>query len=303
MRCLWCSNPFGLSKEPQLAVNFDRCIGCGNCVPACPNGVNKVVDGKVAVDFSKCTVYGDCVPVCPVEARKITGKEYTAHELYLEISKDASFYRKNSGGVTLSGGKVLLQHEVAAETLRLCKTNYITTCIETSAFAPWEHLHEVAQYCNFVLVNLKHMDPEKHKELVGVPNKIILENIRKLCEFSACRGTHVIVRTPIIPSYTNDEKNLIATATFLSTLPGRPELNLLPFHNMGEIWAKKIWNDWPHILFRRKKYVKSFRSYHAKSSETLPALCTGNACQYWGRRNRLEDRLTRKFARSVPPQL
>lgn len=127
-----------------------------------------------------------------------------------------------------------MQHEVAAETLRLCKTNYITTCIETSAFAPWEHLREVAQYCNFVFVDLKFMDSKRHKELVGVPNELILENIKKLCEFSVCRGIHVVVRTPIIPGYTDDEKNLIATAEFLATLPGKPELNLLPFHNMGK---------------------------------------------------------------------
>ena len=91
----------------------------------------------------------------------ITGRAYTARELYREAAKDAAFYRKGGGGVTLSGGEVLLQWEVASETLRLCRTNYINTCIETSAFAPWAHLWQVAQYCHTVFVDLKHMDSEK----------------------------------------------------------------------------------------------------------------------------------------------
>lgn len=118
----------------------------------------------------------------------ITGRAYTARELYREAAKDAAFYRKGGGGVTLSGGEVLLQWEVASETLRLCRTNYINTCIETSAFAPWAHLWQVAQYCHTVFVDLKHMDSEKHREQTGVPNELILENIQKLCQALPQRG-------------------------------------------------------------------------------------------------------------------
>ena len=183
LRCLWCSNPFGFSPAPQLAVNPVKCTGCGKCVPVCPQGRNTLVPGeKIQVDFSACQGCGACVPVCPSGARMITGRAYTARELYREAAKDAAFYRKGGGGVTLSGGEVLLQWEVASETLRLCRTNYINTCIETSAFAPWAHLWQVAQYCHTVFVDLKHMDSEKHREQTGVPNELILENIQKLCQ-------------------------------------------------------------------------------------------------------------------------
>ncbi len=236
LRCQWCSNPFGLSQGPQLAVNTDRCTGCGQCVSVCKQGVNSL-DAKtkrVLVDFSKCRSCGDCISVCPAGCRMMSGKAYTAQELYREAYKDVAFYRKNAGGVTLSGGEVLLQHEVAAETLRLCRKNYISTCIETSAFAPWPHLKEVAQWCNLVFVDLKHMDSKKHKELTGVPNEVILENITLLCSLSMELDLRVIVRIPFIPGYTDEDENIIQSARFVATLPGSPELNLLPYHNMGE---------------------------------------------------------------------
>ncbi len=244
LRCLWCSNPFGLSRNPQIAVNRDRCTSCGGCVEACPQGVNTLAEGSLSLDFAKCTACGACVLPCPAGCRMVSGKEYTAQELYREAAKDAAFYRKNAGGVTLSGGEVLFQHEVAAETLRLCRKNYISTCIETSAFAPWEHLKEVAQHCHIVFVDLKHMDSQRHKAYTGVPNHLILENVQKLCAFAQGRELRVILRLPVIPGYTDDQENIIATAAFVSGLPGCPELNLLPYHNMGEKKYEMIGRDY-----------------------------------------------------------
>lgn len=164
----------------------------------------------------------------------ISGKEYTAEELFQEAYKDALFYRRNTGGVTLSGGEVLMQHEVAAELLRMCKRNYMHTCIETSAFSPWEHLQQVAQYCDLIFVDLKHMDSTRHKALTGVGNERVLENIQRLCAYAEGRELRVIVRIPIIPGHTDEADNLRASAAFVATLPGTPDLNLLPYHSLGE---------------------------------------------------------------------
>ena len=180
LRCQWCSNPFGLSPRRQLVVNPAKCTGCGRCAEVCSHGVNTVPEGeKVQVEFSACTLCADCVTPCLAGARMISGTAYTARELYQEAQKDAAFYRKGGGGVTISGGEALLQYEVAAETLRLCRSNYINTCLETSAFAPWDHLWAAAQYCHTVFVDLKHMDPERHKVLTGVDNALILENLQR----------------------------------------------------------------------------------------------------------------------------
>ena len=275
LRCRWCCNPFGLAKGKQLAVNVDRCIGCGACVPACPYGLNTVVDGKVKVDFDRCTACGACVPVCPTQCRKITGTEYTAWELYQIAAKDAAFYRKNSGGVTLSGGELLLQYEVAAEVLRLCRKNYIYTCIETSAFAPWEHLQKVAQYCHLIFVDLKCMDGDRHREITGVRNELILENIQKLCKFAAEKGIQVIIRRPIIQDYTDDEADLVQTAKFVSTLAGNPALNLLPYHNMGEKKYEMIGSEYRMEI-------------HGIVGESDPLMCRAKAiCQNYAPSSRV----------------
>lgn len=256
LRCQWCSNPFGFSPKAQLVVNPARCTGCGACVEACPHGVNAAVPGKpVAVAFGACQVCGACVAVCPAGTRMISGKEYTARQLYQEAAKDAAFYRKGGGGVTLSGGEVLLQYEVAAETLRLCRSNYLNTCIETSAFAPWEHLWQVAQYCHTVFVDLKHMDSARHRELTGVPNELILENIRRLCrELPKSRG-RVIVRMPLVPGYNDDDQAVTAGARFVATLDNTPELNLLPYHNLGESKYEMIGADYGlhHVESRKRR--------------------------------------------------
>lgn len=237
LRCKWCSNPFGLSVRAQLAVNRERCTGCGMCAKICKHDVNAIEpeDHKVRVDFSKCSVCGLCVPMCPVKCRQISGQEYTAQELYRKVYRELTFTRRDRSGITLSGGEVLMQHEVAAEVLRLCKLDYIDTCIETSAFAPWEHLEELAQYCDMIFVDLKHIDPDRHREITGVSNEIILDNISRLCDYMYARDRKVIVRRPVIPGYNDEDECSAGIADFVGKLTGTPELNILPYHNLGEL--------------------------------------------------------------------
>ncbi len=234
LRCLWCSNPFGLSAAPQIAVNQERCVGCGRCVPVCPVGANTVTDGKVQVRFDQCTACGACVLPCPASARMISGRAYTVRELFDIVSRDAAFYRRSGGGVTLSGGEVLTQYEAAASLLELCRKNGIHTCVETSAYGPWAHLEHLARYCDLLFVDLKHIDPARHRALTGVSNEVILENLRQVCAYMAERGRRVIVRHPVIPGCNDEEACSIGVARFVSQLAGRPELNLLPYHDLGE---------------------------------------------------------------------
>ena len=254
LRCQWCSNPFGLSGSPQLVVNPTKCTGCGQCVPVCPEQANSLVPGeKITVDFAACKTCGACVPVCPGDARTISGQSYTPYELYQEAAKDAAFYRKGGGGVTLSGGEALLQWEAAAETLRLCRSNYINTCLETSAYAPWEHLWAVAQYCHTVFVDIKHMDSRRHKEGTGVPNELILANIARLCEELPKRGGKVILRLPLIPGFNDGEEEVLAAARFAAGLAGHPEMNLLPYHDLGQSKYEMIGQDYPLPALENRK--------------------------------------------------
>ena len=85
-----------------------------------------------------------------------------------------------------------------------------------------------------MFVDLKHIDSARHKEICGVPNELILENIQKLCAYQAERGRRVVVRHPVIPGMNDEESNWEGMADFMRGLAGGPQLNVLPYHNLGE---------------------------------------------------------------------
>jgi len=254
--CKWCCNPFGLSKRKQLIVNPFKCTGCGTCAEECQQGCNTIAADthRVVVDFSKCILCGACIPPCGVNARSISGEEYTAHALYREASKDRAFYRRGGGGVTLSGGEVLMQWEVASETLCLCRQDGLDCCMETSGYAPWDHLWAVAKYCSTVFMDLKHIDSRKHEELTGVPNGLILENMERLCRELTELGGRVIIRLPLVPGYNDDEDSVGRAAAFVSKLEHCPELNLLPYHDLGETKYEMMGQEYTlsHVESRKK---------------------------------------------------
>ena len=164
---------------------------------------------------------------------------------------------------------------MAAETLRLCRSNYLNTCLETSAYAPWDHLWQVARYCHTVFVDLKHMDEEKHREQTGVSNRLILENIRKLCQELPKVGGKVIVRVPLIPGYNDDDETMKEAAQFVASLSGCPELNLLPYHNLGESKYEMI----------GKTYVMG--EVESRKTRDPRLLQIQRLCQTWAPENRV----------------
>lgn len=290
LRCKWCSNPFGLSPKLQLTVNPERCLGCGRCVLLCKQKVNTLVQERIQVDFSKCTHCFACIPSCQGQNRAIAGRAYTARELFEEAKKDAAFYRKQGGGVTVSGGEALMQPDVAIELLRLCRANYLNTCLETSAYTSWEILQEAAQYCHTIFVDLKHMDSQTHRELTGVDNERILDNIARLCQRAPEIGCRVILRIPIIPGYNEEEENLIRVAQFIRGLDGKPEVNLLPYHNLGEqkypMIGREYQPDIPSMLQNHDPIMQ-------RSKEILEEHVAGNRVSIGGDSIALSGRGTR----------
>lgn len=234
LRCLWCSNPFGLSPEPQLAYNQKKCVLCRACEQVCPQHAISFVENQLVTDWSKCTSCGTCTKVCLYEARQIIGKTYSPVEVVESIKKDFMFYRRDGGGVTLSGGEVMLQADVAKSVLELCCRELINTAIETAVYTSWDNLVEILPLCNLVFADIKHIDPDKHKQLTGVSNELILHNIRKLAEYVRSNNKpRLILRIPVIPGLNSDEPTMLRTAKFISSLPGRIEVNLLPYHRLG----------------------------------------------------------------------
>jgi len=231
LNCIWCSNPETQKYLPELYYFIERCTLCGRCIKSCPVGcISQDIQKKMVItDRNKCTGCGKCVDICPVSARTFVGKYMTVDTVMKEIEKDIPFYSRSGGGVTLSGGEIIVQSEFAAEILKRCTREYIHTAIETTGFGLWEHLYEIIRYANLVLFDLKHMDADKHREYTGVSNELILDNLSKLCS----QGIPIIIRIPIIPGYNDSEDNMKAIINFLNDKRNIIDVHLLPYHSLG----------------------------------------------------------------------
>ena len=160
---------------------------------------------------------------------KQVGKDVTVDEILPEILADESYYRRSGGGVTLSGGEFLGQHEFAAQLLKTCKEYGLHTAVESTANAPWSKIEAVLPCIDMYLLDIKHMDSEKHKEYTGATNELILENAKRL----AASGVDLIIRTPVIPGFNDTEEEIRAISRFAASLGSAKEYHLLPYHRLG----------------------------------------------------------------------
>lgn len=234
LRCEWCANPEGWNPKRELMFASMSCKlegGCHACIGSCTSDAVKQGSKTVNLDYDKCAKCStfECTSVCYNEALKVCGTWYSIPELMRILDRDAMFWDEK-GGVTFSGGEVFYQKEFLKSSLIACKESFIHTAIETSAFAETKSFLEIMQYVDFAFIDVKHMDSIKHREKTGVPNEIILNNIRALVG-SDWPG-RLVLRVPIIAGFNDAEENMESTAGFMESL-GLFEINLLPFHHLG----------------------------------------------------------------------
>ena len=202
MRCVWCHNPEGLSRSSEVALYPHKCIGCNECKK----------NGFSASD-------------CPGGARVLYGKEMTVDELLPLLLEDRDFYESSGGGVTLSGGECLMQADFCAELLKRLKQNGISTAVDTSGFVPREALDKVIPYTDVFLYDLKAYDSEVHERCTGVPNALVLGNLKYLDSL----GAEVEIRIPYVPDYNSGE--IEAIARFIGELHCVGKIRVLPYHS------------------------------------------------------------------------
>ncbi len=245
LSCTWCQNPELLDFEPQIWVYKFLCKECGKCEEVCPTDAINLMSEK-RVDNSKClgVSCNKCVDVCPHGAMKVVGYDITAEELFKHLAKYQIFYdNSDNGGVTITGGEPLHQADFTAEVMRLCQTKHIHTALESSLYAKYENLEKVAQHCSIIMCDIKHMDNEKHLKATGVPNKLILENLKRLDdEFDI----NIVVRIPLIPGFNDNVENVTKTLDFISELRNVKQLDLLPFNVYPAAKYDALSIDWPH---------------------------------------------------------
>ncbi|GCF95062.1 formate-C-acetyltransferase]-activating enzyme [Enterococcus florum] len=163
-------------------------------------------------------------------------------ELVDEVMKDEIFFRTSGGGVTLSGGEVLMQADFAADLLKEFHELGVHTAIETTGCFPVEELQKITPFLNQVLFDLKIMDPKSSKQVLGLSVSLVKENFAFLL---AQDHLDVIPRVPLIPGYTTSEENLQALIEYLQEKEIKM-VHLLPFHQYGS--SKYDYLGWEYTM-------------------------------------------------------
>ena len=233
LRCAWCHNPECISGGHTLQLLQDACTGCGGCVSACRQGVHHIdQNGRHHLDRSLCVGCGACAYQCTHGALTLIGTRYEPESLLRELLKDRRYYETSGGGVTFSGGEPLLHPDYLVRMLELCRGAGLHTAVDTAGCVPFPVLERVLPLADLFLYDIKLWTSERHQAATGVPNQLILENLRRLTD----AGGAVYLRTPIIPGYNDDLEELGCIARFLADLPARGQvqkIQLLPYHNYG----------------------------------------------------------------------
>lgn len=167
----------------------------------------------------------------------INGGEYrTLDDILEKIRRYKNYMILSGGGVTVTGGEPLLQVKFLIELFKKLKAEGIHTCIDTSGIvAITDDIKEVLKYTDLVLLDIKHIDDEKCKKLVGVSNKRELEFAQYLSE----NNIKIWIRQVLVPGYTDDEQDLLKLKKFIKSLKTVENIQILPYHNMGKYkWEK-----------------------------------------------------------------
>jgi len=229
MICKWCHNPETLSMKPQLMRYPEKCIGCGACVPACPNGALFADAGQIGYDRGKCVSCGACADTCFSGALVISGVKMSVEEVMAEIIQDADYYAGSGGGLTISGGEAACQPDFTVALLKAAKEAGIQTAIESNMLADWSVYEKMLPYLDLVMLDIKLSDETEHKNWTGAGVSGIIENAAKI---SALRPT--IVRTPIIPGVNDNAAEIGRIANIVKDLSNIISYELLLYNPLGE---------------------------------------------------------------------
>ena len=251
MRCAWCHNPETIAAYPEIYWKKRMCVQCGNCLEACPeDAVHPPIPPEESqmeassyhkIIRDRCNRCMLCVEACPYGALETVGKPVPIRDILDEVESDRPFYNNSGGGMTLSGGEPTAHVDFSEQLLRAAKEMGLHTCIDTNGYCVWDDLNRLLDPTDLVLFDLKHLNPEMHREKTGEGNEIIIKNLSRLSE----TDKEVWVRIPVIPDYNDDLDFHTGASDFLSRLPGRiARLDLLPFHNWCQDKYGWLGIDW-----------------------------------------------------------
>lgn len=207
LRCSWCHNPEGQESAPKIVKSPNGCLQCGNC--------DRYADDK---GYTR-----ESILHCPRQLLRLCGVQYTPEELCNKLLKNKALL----DGVTFSGGEPLQQSAFLLACLKLL-SGQLHRAVQTSGYASKEAFDKMLTETDYVLFDLKLIDPQDHKRHTGKDNDPVLKNFDRLNR----SGVEFVPRTPLIPGVTDTEENLTAIAKLLKSYDLH-YIELLPYNPMA----------------------------------------------------------------------
>jgi pyruvate formate lyase activating enzyme len=242
LSCKWCHSPESQKDTPELIYQKIKCVQCGKCAESCAEKAISFGESGMIINRERCISCFVCAKSCATHALNICGVWHEANDILETVIQDKPFYINSGGGVTVTGGEVLIQPEFTIEFLTLCRQSGIDTAVETCGFGSQKALLDIADLCSLIFYDIKFIDDEQHKKYTGAGNSVILNNLAALCEHNAEKIT---VRVPCIPDI-NDSPEQIAGIARLAKKYGIKHIELMPY-NAGA-GAKYEWLCRPYEL-------------------------------------------------------
>jgi glycyl-radical enzyme activating protein len=229
LQCVWCHNPESKARTKEISFRPESCVACGECVKTCQHAAHRIVEGVHFFDRSLCEQCWDCVETCVYEALKLAGQERTVEEVMAVVLRDRPFYEQSAGGLTISGGEPMLQAEFTLELLKAAKAEGLNTCLDTCGWTSQRTYEIILPFVDLFLFDYKATDPETHKRLTGVSNKLILSNL----DFLVQQGARIRLRCPLIPGINDSQDHLEGIAQLSFRYPELDGIDLMAYHNVG----------------------------------------------------------------------
>jgi len=193
LNCWWCHNPEGISPDIE---HFSE---------------EKVFDG------------------IKLDKELTLGRWISLEELMVEVKKDRVYMEESGGGVTLSGGEPLMQHEAVFALLEECRTQKIHTALDTSGLVSEKILQQATELADLILYDLKSLDDKIHMNYTGSSNKRILDNL----EIALKGKAMLVLRIPLVTGFNDTAMDQQRLLSYLGNLKNLDQVDILPYHPFG----------------------------------------------------------------------
>lgn len=169
------------------------------------------------------------------------GEKTTSEEMFKKAIRYKTYWKKG-GGITVSGGEPLLQIDFLIDLFKMAKEQNISTCIDTAGepftfddpfFTKFE---ELMKYTDLLLLDIKEIDPERHKRITGFKN----DNVLKMAKYLSDINKPVWIRHVLVPTLSDFDEDLIKLRKFLDTLNNVERIDVLPYHTLGVFKWKEL---------------------------------------------------------------